>query len=506
MTNNSDQKSTAFKSTQGSTTSHELSLIDRTIKYTAKAEWQILFEKEEPVAELFSIAYLADTSESSEQRPITFIFNGGPGAASAYLHMGALGPKRVHFNTEGTLPKPPLRVLDNQESWLCFSDLVFVDPVGTGFSRTLSQNKDKSDNAQQKDKEETSNQAAAESQFWEVERDLKSLAEFMENFLSRQNRWLSPIFIAGESYGGFRVARLARQLQQEFGIGLSGAILISPALEFSLLEGSDYNLSYWTSLVPSMAAAAAYHGRAKWAGAEGDMEIHRQAAEHFSQQILLPILARGDSVPSPERQQVYQMLSDLIGLDVSLIERHQGRIDINIFSRELLRQEKKIVGLYDAAITAIDPFPDRLEYSGSDPTLEGVQRLFTGAINHHLRSTLNVETELTYHLLNFDVFKEWQFKLKKNVKQGYVGAVDDLRVGMTLNPYMRVSIVHGIFDLLTTYFASQQLVALMKLVPEVRSHLDLQCFDGGHMFYTWEASRQQWFTYMTNFYQSALSN
>ena len=499
MTNSSDPKPSAFDTRQASTTEHSLSLADGTIHYTASAEWQTLYEKDSPVAELFYVAYLADEVDS--QRPITFIFNGGPGAASAYLHMGALGPKRVQFEADGNLPKPPVRVLDNQESWLCFSDLVFVDPIGTGFSRTLPQ-EEKSEDSDRKDKDEAN--ANRETQFWEVERDLKSLGEFMQGFLSRLNRWLSPIFIAGESYGGFRVAKLARKLQQDFGIGLSGAVLISPALEFSLLEGGDYNLSYWATLIPSFAAAAAFHDRVQWAGAPGDMEAHLEAAETFARQTFIPLLAMGDTAPEADRQAAYQTLANLVGISPSLVERHGGRIDRGVFARELLREDKKIVGLYDAAIAAIDPFPDRLTYAGSDPTLDGLQRLFTGAINHHLRDTLKVETDLTYHLLNFNIFKAWKFELETDFKQGYLGAVDDLRIGMTLNPYMRVFITHGIFDLVTTYYASNHLAMLMKLAPEIRPNLVLKHFHGGHMFYTWERSRQQWFAEMQDFYEAAL--
>ncbi|MBD2022551.1 peptidase S10, partial [Leptolyngbya sp. FACHB-36] len=243
---------------KGSTTEHTLTLADHSIAYTAIAEWQTLFEREKPVAEMFHVAYLAQTDEAAS-RSLTFVFNGGPGAASAYLHMGALGPKRVYFGANGSLPKPPVRLVDNLESWLEFTDLVFIDPIGTGFSRSLPPDKD----TQNKSSEKPEADSPQETEFWEVERDLRSLGEFIQRFLSRHKRWLSPIFIAGESYGGFRVAKLARKLQQDFGVGLSGAILISPALEFSLLGGNDYNLTSWATLLPSLAAAAAHHDRAR---------------------------------------------------------------------------------------------------------------------------------------------------------------------------------------------------------------------------------------------------
>ena len=484
-----------------SKTEHTLSLPDKQIRYTASADWQTLFEQEKPVAEMFHVSYLTVDHEAS-LRPLTFVFNGGPGAASAYLHMGALGPKRVYFGARGSLPKPPVRVVDNAESWLSFTDLVFIDPIGTGFSRSLPQDKDAQDKSgeQAKASETTKPQ---ETEFWEVERDLKAMGEFIQRFLSRQKRWLSPVFIAGESYGGFRVARLAHKLQQEFGVGLSGAILISPALEFSLLGGSDYNLTSWATLLPSLAAAAAHHGRARWAGEPEDLQAHTSAAEQFARKTLIPLLAMGDTLTATERQAAYQQLAELVGLPLALVERQSGRIGIEAFARELLREQQRIVGMYDASITAIDPFPDRLVYEGIDPTLDGLDRLFTGAINSHLRDTLGVETELTYNLLNLETFKAWKFDLKGELRQGFLGAVDDLRVGMTLNPYMQVYITHGFFDLVTPYFASNHLVDLMKLNPEIRRNLTLKHFQGGHMFYTWDESRQQWFTQMKAFYRDA---
>lgn len=486
---------------KASTTEHTLSLPDQQLRYVAVSEWQTLFDREKPVASMFHVAYLAEALEDRD-RPLTFVFNGGPGAASAYLHMGALGPKRVYFGANGSLPKPPVRVVDNIESWLSFTDLVFIDPIGTGFSRSLPEDKDPQDKSSEK---ANPNQAdkPKETEFWEVERDLKALGEFIQRFLSQKQRWLSPIFIAGESYGGFRVARLAHKLQQEFGVGLSGAILISPALEFSLLGGSDYNLTAWATLLPSLAAAAAHHGKAQWAGEPGDLQAHMAAAEQFSRKALIPLLAMGDTLSPDERQTAYQHLADLIGLPLTLIERQAGRIGIEVFARELLRDRQRIVGLYDASITAIDPFPDRLVYEGIDPTLDGLDRLFTGAINSHLRDTLGVETDLTYHLLNFETFKAWKFDLKNELRQGFIGAVDDLRVGMTLNPYMQVYITHGFFDLVTPYFASNHLADLMKLNAEIRANLTVKHYQGGHMFYTWDESRQQWFTEMKAFYRNA---
>jgi len=495
---------TGYTPRMGSTTEHTLNLGDRPLPYTAIADWQPLYERDKPVAEMFAVAYLANTTNTA-QRPITFVFNGGPGAASAYLHMGALGPQRIVFGPNGTLPKPPVQLAENLESWLPFTDLVFIDPIGTGFSRSIPQEHDSPAANNDKPSAPDPKKPPQETEFWEVERDLKALGEFMQRFLSKHNRWLSPVFIAGESYGGFRVARLSRKLQQDFGIGLNGAILISPALEFGYLYPTDYNLSAWVTLVPSLAAAAAHHDRVQWAGAPGDLAAHLAAAETFTRRTLIPFLAIGDAASPEERQTVYGQLAGFIGLPASLIERNGGRIALDVFARELLRDRQRILGIYDASLTAIDPFPHRVTYEGTDPTLDGIDRLFNSAINNHLRATLGVATDLTYHLLNFETFKAWKFDPKGELKQGFIGAVDDLRVGMTLNPYLKVYITHGFYDLVTPYFASNHLVDLMRLDPEIRPNLTLKHYHGGHMFYAWETSRTQWVQDIDGFYHGAIA-
>lgn len=509
----------ASPSRQGCTTQHTLTTPQGMVPYLAEAQWQVLYDHDQPVAELFYVAYTVESADAPS-RPLTFVVNGGPGAASAYLHMGALGPKRVCFQANGGLPKPPVRVEDNLETWLPFTDLVFIDPIGTGFSRALPKPKnhetqDAPHSEPPKAKapvdapvtpaEATTPAAAAQAQakiFWSLDRDLKALGDFIQRYLSAQHRWLSPIFIAGESYGGFRVAKLARSLQQDFGVGLNGVVIISPVLEFDLLYGTDYSLANWAVAIPSMAAAAVHHGRVS---TEDSPEAHAAKAETFARQALIPALALGNLALEADRQRVYGDLAALIGLPVEVVQRHRGRVDIGTFARELLKDQTRLLGLYDASVTAIDPFPNRPLNDGTDPTLEGLDRLFTGAINHHLRSTLGIATPLTYHLLNYEVFKAWTFLTDQSEKQGFVGAMDDLRVAMALNPHMQVVINHGIYDLVTPYFSSNLLMDLMPLSPELRPNLSLRHFKGGHMFYTWEDSRQQWQRSMAAFYQRALA-
>jgi len=493
---------------EGTTTTHRLPTATGSLDYRAVADWFPLYRGDRPVGQLFYVAYLA--ADAPPQRPLTVVFNGGPGASSAYLHMGALGPKRVVFHNQGQLPRSPAQVVENGETWLSFTDLVFVDPMGTGFSRPWPQPMpatpaapgSQNQNQGQPSPQDTSARPTPPDgqEFWDVDKDLQALGDFIQGFLSREHRWLSPLFIAGESYGGYRVARLMKRLQQDLGIGLAGAVLISPALDFSLLAGNDYSLASWGMALPSMAAAALHHGQVQPAP---DLPTHLQTAETFVWQTLLPVLAQGGGADTAHRAEVYQQMAALVGLDPDLIARHRGRLPTPVFARELLRSQQRILGRYDAAITAIDPFPDRLHSEGADPTLYGIQRLFAAAINSHLRHTLSITTDLPYHLLNFDVFQGWRFQPEGEFKQGYLGAVDDLRTAMALNPHTQVHISHGVYDLVTPYFASAYLVQQMHLDPELQANLTLRSYQGGHMFYTWATSRQQWLRDMGQFYAAA---
>ena len=463
----------------------------RTMDYEAVADWTLLRRREKPIARLFHVAYIAKT-RGRRPRPVTFVFNGGPGAASAYLHVGALGPQRVVFKGDGSLPPPPTQLTDNRESWLPFTDLVFVDPIGTGFSRTILEREegDKSD-ARKEPKENT--------EFWEVERDLESLGEFMQQFLSQHQRWTSPVFIAGESYGGFRVAKLARLVQERYGIGLNGAILISPAIEFASVLGSDYDLMHWVELLPTMAGAAFHHGRGRGTSADES----RRLAEDFAQGDYLQLLARGASMPAAQRQRAIRQMAHLIGLDEGLIERAGGRVHRVVFARELLRDQRRYCGLYDASLTAVDPFPDRISYEGPDPTLAAIDRLFRAGINAQLRQHLGVETELEYELLSGEVHRHWKTKNARFIRQ-QVGSMDDLRYGMVLNPHMQVAISHGHFDMVTPYFSSNRIVQHMKLDDSLKPNLHISHYDGGHMFYSWERSRIAFARDMQAFYAKSM--
>ncbi len=473
-----------------------------TLAVRTEAGWTGLRdERDRVVADVFAVAYLAAPADGpppgdpATRRPVTFVFNGGPGASSAYLHIGALGPRRVGFDETGMPLAPPTALVDNAESWLAFTDLVFVDPVGTGWSRAAEA---PTTEAGGKDADAPDPKA-----FYGVEKDLDSLVELMGRWLSAHHRWTSPVFVAGESYGGYRAARLARRCNER-GIGLSGALLISPALEFALLDPSDYDVLPWIDLVPTMALAAHHHGRGRALPADASAEEVRAAAEDFATGPLAVALVRGAGLDPVERDAVVRGLADLLGLDEEVVARHELRISMTRFARSLLADEGRVVGLYDAAATGRDPFPDRDGMPWPDPTLAGIERVFTAGINARLRAELGVETDREYRLLSMQVNKDWRVDTDRHALEHQVGATDDLRYGMALNPHMRVFLTHGLYDLVTPYFASERIRDLLRLDPESAEALTVQHFDGGHMFYAWEASRVAFRDAVATFFGDAL--
>jgi carboxypeptidase C (cathepsin A) len=470
------------------------------IQYTASAGWTVLRKKEKPAAEIFSVAYVAD---GDGDRPVTFVFNGGPGASSAYLHMGAVGPLRVAFPADGTLPQPPPRLVANAESWLAFTDLVFVDPVGTGFSRVIEDDGRNGKDGDGKPRE--SGEDGAEREYFGYKRDLESLCEFMSRWLSGRGRWGSPVLIAGESYGGYRVGRLVRILQESAGIGLSGAVLISPALELASLAPTDYDVLGWVDLVPTMALAAVHHGRSRAFAADAAPEEIRRQAELFATGDYATLLTRGASMPAGDRDRILGHLADLVGLPAEMVARAEGRVTIGMFTRELLRDERKVLGLYDATITTTDPFPDREAFAGPDPTLAGIGPAYTTAINRQLRSEIGVETDREYVVLSLEVNEQWRDDAPQHFFTPPVGATDDFRYGMSLNPHMKAFITHGRYDLVTPYYASDRLRNLMRLDPEIAGRLTVRHFGGGHMFYAWEQSRREFTAAIAAFVADAIA-
>ena len=450
-----------------STTRHEIEIGGRRIGYSATAGTLPLGQdSERPDAHLFYVAYAADLADAGA-RPVAFVLNGGPGASAAYLHLGALGPWRVAFE-DGAAPPAP-GIVPNPDTWLTFTDLVFIDPVETGFSRTVT--------------EEGEEEA---ERFLGTQPDLDALAAFIRLWLSRNERWTSPKFLVGESYGGFRVAALADLLAERQGIQVNGAVLISPVLEFSLHDGDDYMLLPWVLRVPSFAAVAHRHGKGSLATAgPRDLESVLAEVEAFSLAELLPGLARGDALAAPAAEALYQRLAAMVGLAPELVRRHAGRIPRGVFAKELLRADRRVVGLYDGSLTAIDPEPARAA-AGRELRLTRVTASLAAAINDYLRRDLDYQTDRPYRVLNREVSRRWEWD---GDGQGFIGAADELKAVLSREPTFRVLIVHGAYDLVTPYFTSVYVARQMRLDPAVQGAVRVEVYEGGHMFYTHGAPR-----------------
>lgn len=460
-----------------------------TLEYEAEADWIVLRKDEKPTAEM---AYTRYFLKDGGERPLTFIFNGGPGASSVYLHLGAIGPRRAQFGERGESLPPPHRLADNEETWLQFTDLVFIDPIGTGLSRMVPEGK--------KDDAKKEAEPKKDVEYWQLKRDLESIGEFCRKFLSRFHRWESPVYLAGESYGGFRVAKLARMLQQDYGIGLSGAVIISPALEFTLLDGSDYDTMMWLDSFPTMAAAARYHGRARKAKAGEDHRAYAVRAGKFAVKELLPALAAGDLFGRDAKNRALDAAADWIGIPRPVMRAKNGRVSIDWFSKNLLRDKGLFLGLYDASCTVKDPYPDRDEWVGPDPTLHVVERVFAAGINSQLRKAIGLESERDYDLMSEAANENWKIDTRRHALETQVGATDDLRYGMSLNPHMKVYLTHGLFDLVTPFFSAERISSLMKLDEARGKMLTVRHYDGGHMFYMWQESRKAFCRDMKAFY------
>jgi carboxypeptidase C (cathepsin A) len=461
-------------------TRHALKVGKKRLEYTATAASITVMDREEnPAGRIFYIAYRLDEKAESN-RPVTFVFNGGPGAASAYLHMGALGPRRVVFNDDGSVPAMPVEIADNPHTWLAFTDLVFVDPVGTGYSRAVGPEDAGNGNGAgaASGAPMSSGASPSQAQAWGVEEDADSLARFIRAYLTREERWRSPVYLAGESYGGFRVARLSRLLQSDFGIATSGLVLISPALDFSMIWGDAFSLWTGTAQLPSYAAVAAFHGKGGPDGfSEQALRESLADVETFALTDYLSGLAGGEfTAPWLEKT------SRLTGLDADTLSRFSGRVPLSRFVKALLSDQRLVVSLYDGSIAMVDPDPaSQMLYSA--PYLDRINAPFTAALNSYVRSELDFKTDLPYLLLNIDVNRAWNWQSGINGRQGFVEAVVDLKDAMSINPHMRTLVVHGAYDLVTPYFSSELAIRQMGLHPDIRDHIRLEVYPGGHMPY-----------------------
>jgi len=467
-------------------TRHAVVFEGTPLAYTATAgTLRVRLDKADAEADLFYVGYQKDGQDVAT-RPITFVFNGGPGSGAAWLHMGALGPRRLALHDDGVIPEPPARLIDNAQTWLRFTDLVFVDPVGTGFSRAVASGE--------------SSAREVGRRFWGVKSDLRSLAEFIRLYLARNDRWASPKYLAGESYGGFRAAALVELLPVQAGVELSGAILISPVIEYTLNLGSDYlNLMPWVTFVPSYAAAAFHHGR--YRGESRDLQQIALDAEAFSRGEFLLALASGAPRSSAEVSRVFTRLAAITGLDVGDVQRHRGRIPAEVFAKRLLEDRGRVVGLYDAAVSAPDPDPFSLTYPTRDPSMDPLIAPIVSSFSAYVRDELGYRTDLQYELLNADVSHAWNWT--EGGLSDLPGVGQRLRSALALNPKLKVLVTHGYFDLATPYFASKYVIERLELDEAISPNLRLSVYAGGHMFYTRASAREQMYADTKALYEAS---
>jgi len=468
------------------------------LKFKATADWMVMRQAGRPIAEMFYVFYEQESKgkgKNVKQRPLTFLFNGGPGASSAYLHVGTAGPWRADFGKRGEFLEPPVSVQENQETWLPFSDLVFIDPIGTGFSRAVEESRNERepfryDKGERDDKSKLLDRAQQETQeFFAISRDIELLVQFITQFLTRYNRWESPISIAGESYGGFRVGKLVRALHESGGVALRSAILVSPALDLVTHDSSDYDVLSWLDHFPSLAQTALFHGKSRQKVKGGDLLHFADHAESFAQQEFSKLLISGDLLAASEKKKIITKLADFIGLKQSYVDQKGGRVLFWLFIKELLRDEQLLCGMYDASGVTTDAFPS-FDWSQGPDHAVSLSSAFASAVQAILKSKLNIQADREYHLLSYDVFTKWRNDQSHHFMHTQLNSVNDLRFGIAVNPYLRVLITHGYYDLVTPYFTSKRLVAHMRLTAQQKKQVQLINYQGGHMYYTWERSRK----------------
>jgi carboxypeptidase C (cathepsin A) len=447
------------------TTAHTLMLDGHPLAYSATAGTLALAsEKGERSADIFYVAYTLDGAPRAS-RPITIAFNGGPGAGAAYLHVGALGPRVLDYGTGRELPFTSGKVIDNPDTWLDLTDLVFIDPVESGYSRsTLSEDETR-------------------KEFLGVKPDLEVIGRIIHQLLAKLDRLDSPLYLVGESYGGFRAARLPRILAAEEGLVVRGAVLVSPALELSLLGRGDFNPMPYVVRLPSYAAVMLE--------AQGKLSPAALAeAEHFALgDYLTGIVTPATDAAAAER--FYQEVADLIGVPEPTVARFRGRVPLGVFLKEARHGDQSLASRYDGSVAAPDAYPASYSAGDSgDPVLAGLNGPLTSGFVSYARDELNFKTDRRYILLNGEVARHWSWREGNGggFGQDGAGATDDLREGLALEPRLHVLIAHGMTDLQTPYLGSRYVISQL---PErlTRDRVTVTLYPGGHMMYLRPASR-----------------
>jgi carboxypeptidase C (cathepsin A) len=475
-------------------TQHTLRVGGKEIKYTVTTGTMILKEEtsdrekesegEKPRAQIFFVAYTKDESGSKSagrasaraKRPLTFSFNGGPGSSSVWLHLGVVGPRRVVLTEEGELPPPPFELTDNQYSLLDETDLVFIDPVSTGYSRTVDGQKPK--------------------EWHGFQKDIESVGDFIRLYTTRYNRWLSPKFLIGESYGTTRAAGLSGYLQERHGLYLNGLMLISAVLDFTTIRFNLNNELPFTMFLPGYAATAWYH---KKAGVGEPLREFLKEVEDFASGPYASALMKGDLLSVEERLNVVQEVARFTGLSTDFLERTNLRIIDKHFFKELLRESGRTVGRLDSRFLGIDRLgvTETAEY---DPLLTNVLGPYTAGFYEYVRSELKFESDLPYEILNEKVWP-WSYSTFENQ---YVNVTETMRKAMTYNPHLKVFVANGYYDLGTPYFATEYTFSHLGLNQSLQKNVSMAYYEAGHMMYIHMPSLKKLKADLVKFMRSAM--
>lgn len=443
-----------------SVTHHQIQINGRVLRYTATAGRLPIKEAAGKTdALMFYVAYTLDGADPTH-RPLTFAFNGGPGSASIWLHMGALGPRKVVLQKEGFLPAAPYRLEDNANTLLDKSDLVLIDAIGTGFSRPAS--------------------ATVGKKFWSLTGDIQSFGEFIRLYITRNERWSSPLYLFGESYGTTRSAGVAGYLSDR-GISFNGIVLLSTVLAFESLEFSKTNDEPYPLILPTYTMIAAYHHKLAPELSE-NLERTRAEVEKWASNDYTRALAKGDSLSAQDRQSVIDALARYTGLSKELIDQNNLRIDVQTFTHYLLADQKLRVGRLDGRFTG----PDPQGFAGTrffDPTSAQTGPPFTSVLNDYLRRELNYKTDMPYYVMAHeawgDAFK-WTWG---DAGEGWPDTATALRQAMVKDPYLKVRVLEGYYDLATPYYAVNFTMDHLDLTSKYRNNISYETFPAGHMVY-----------------------
>jgi carboxypeptidase C (cathepsin A) len=435
-----------------------ITLDGKKIDYEATAGTLLVKEDDAKVkANFFFVAYVKNVDSYPAKRPITFAFNGGPGSSSVWLHLGLLGPRRVDLDADGKSLAPPYHLIENDASLLDLTDLVFIDPVTTGYSRA-----------------EPTDEA---KKFHGVTQDIRSVAEFIRLYVTRFRRWDSPKYLAGESYGTTRAAGLSDYLQSQLGMNLNGIILVSSILNFQTARFDEGNDLPYPLFLPTYTATAWYHKKLP-TDLQADRAKTLREVEKFALGEYTLALTKGSTLTDEERKEVARKLARYTGLSEDYVRRTNLRIEIQRFTKELLRDSKRTVGRYDSRYVGRDRDAAG-EHTSYDPSYAAVQGPYTACLQQYFARDLNYERDMPYRILTGKV-QPWDYGQAKN---RYLNVSPSLRQALTQNPGLRVFVANGYYDLATPYFATQYTFNHLAPGDDLRSRVRMGYYDAGHMMY-----------------------